>query len=120
MKKLLSKIFHILGVAACVLFGLLAVLAVMGYFIGRARFREPVEEYTLVGSRVYARAPAMMVDTSFSAPAVAGLCGALLEWRRMSRAGMVGLLHAAGTNAAAPDCEVGYGIPQTARMHLLP
>lgn len=37
----------------------------------------------------------------------------------MSRAGMVGLLHAAGTNAAAPDREVGYGIPQTARMHLL-
>lgn len=348
MKKLLSKIFHILGIAACVLFGLMAVLAVMGYFISRSRFRDPVEEYALVGSRVYTRAPAMMVDeafdslrlggrdvrigvldtgfgglrerrwtrnlhvaayadfvdgdttgffvpergrerdhgayslacmggcvgdtvkglawaaeyylaevddfdrepraeeermmagirwllahdvdiisssigytvfddydgytpgmldgrssrisrfvdsvltvhpdlifvvsvgnegdgpwrynsfpsdvreaiavgqvaadgvtrealssvgwdgvpyvkpdlcayvppprrgTSFAAPAVAGLCGALLEWRRMGRAEMVELLHAAGTNASAPDREVGYGVPQTARMHLQP
>lgn len=58
--------------------------------------------------------------TSFAAPAVAGLCGALLEWRRMGRAEMAGLLRAAGTNAAAPDREVGYGVPQTARMALWP
>ena len=58
--------------------------------------------------------------TSFAAPAIAGLCGALLEYRRMSRGEMLELLHAAGTNAAAPDREVGYGIPQTARMHLRP
>lgn len=58
--------------------------------------------------------------TSFAAPAIAGLCGALLEYRRMSRGEMLELLHAAGTNAAAPDREVGYGIPQTAHMHLQP
>ena len=26
---------------------------------------------------------------------------------------LIGLLHASGTRAAAPGCELGYGIPQT-------
>lgn len=72
MKKMLSKVFHILGILACVLLGLIVVLAVMGYFIGRSQFRDPVEEYALVGSRVYTKAPAMMVDEGFDSLRLSG------------------------------------------------
>lgn len=69
---MLSKVFHILGILACVLLGLIVVLAVMGYFIGRSQFRDPVEEYALVGSRVYTKAPAMMVDEGFDSLRLSG------------------------------------------------
>ena len=51
--------------------------------------------------------------TSFSTPVIAGLCACLLEYRPMERGELIGLLHASGTRAAAPGCELGYGIPQT-------
>ena len=44
---------------------------------------------------------------------IAGLCACLLEYRPMERGELIGLLHASGTRAAAPGCELGYGIPQT-------
>lgn len=54
--------------------------------------------------------------TSFSTPAVAGLCAALLEYERMSRKELVRLLHTSGLNGTAPDREIGYGMPQTSRI----
>lgn len=53
------------------------------------------------------------IGTSFSTPVIAGLCACLLEYRPMERGELIELLHASGTNAAAPGCELGYGIPQT-------
>ena len=53
------------------------------------------------------------MGTSFSTPVIAGLCACLLEYRPMERGELIGLLHASGTRAAAPGCELGYGIPQT-------
>ena len=56
--------------------------------------------------------------TSFSAPAIAGLCATLLEHKRMSRKELIDLLHASGLNHSAPNNEIGYGVPQTSRMSL--
>ena len=56
--------------------------------------------------------------TSFSTPAVAGLCAALLEHGRMGRKELIRLLHASGLNGEAPDREIGYGMPQTSRIPL--
>lgn len=53
------------------------------------------------------------IGTSFSTPVVAGLCACVLECRRMDRKTLIALLHAAGTQAATPNREIGYGIPQT-------
>ena len=58
-------------------------------------------------------AGASSLGTSFSTPVIAGLCACLLEYRPMERGELIGLLHASGTRAAAPGCELGYGIPQT-------
>lgn len=58
-------------------------------------------------------AGASPLGTSFSTPVIAGLCACLLEYRPMERGELIGLLHASGTRAAAPGCELGYGIPQT-------
>ncbi len=56
--------------------------------------------------------------TSFAAPAITGLCAALLEHRRMSRSELVELLHKSGSNASNPNRETGYGVPNTAEMPL--
>lgn len=58
--------------------------------------------------------------TSFSTPAVAGLCAALLEHKRMDRKELIRFLHTSGLNGAAPDREIGYGMPQTSRISLSP
>lgn len=57
--------------------------------------------------------------TSFAAPAITGLCAALLEHKRIGRKELINLLHASGLNNSAPDKETGYGMPQTSRMQLL-
>lgn len=57
--------------------------------------------------------------TSFAAPAITGLCAALLEHRHMSRRELIELLHESGSNASAPNRETGYGVPRTDKMHLL-
>lgn len=56
--------------------------------------------------------------TSFSAPAITGLCAALLEHNRMNRKELTHLLQTSGLNASAPNREIGYGMPQTSRMPL--
>lgn len=56
--------------------------------------------------------------TSFSAPAIAGLCAALLEHKRMSRKELINILNTSGLNYHAPNNEIGYGVPQTSRMSL--
>lgn len=56
--------------------------------------------------------------TSFSAPAIAGLCAALLEHKRMSRKELIDILNVSGLNYYAPNNEIGYGVPQTSRMSL--
>lgn len=56
--------------------------------------------------------------TSFSAPAIAGLCATLLEHKRMSREELINMLHASGLHCCAPNNETGYGVPQTSRMPL--
>lgn len=56
--------------------------------------------------------------TSFTAPVITGLCAALLEHKQMDRQELVSLLHTSGLNATTPNREVGYGLPQTARMSL--
>lgn len=56
--------------------------------------------------------------TSFSTPAIAGLCAALLEHKRMDRKDLIRLLHTSGLNASTPNREIGYGLPQTAHMPL--
>lgn len=56
--------------------------------------------------------------TSFSAPAIAGLCAALLEHQRMSRKELIDILNSSGLNCDAPNNEIGYGVPQTSRMSL--
>ncbi|MEG2771033.1 MAG: S8 family serine peptidase [Alistipes sp.] len=56
--------------------------------------------------------------TSFSAPAIAGLCAALLEHKRMNRKELIHLLHSSGLNSSTPNREIGYGVPQTSRMSL--
>lgn len=56
--------------------------------------------------------------SSFSAPAIAGLCAALLEHKRMNRQELIHLLHTSGLNSSAPDREIGYGMPQTSRLSL--
>lgn len=53
------------------------------------------------------------IGTSFSTPVISGLCACLLEYRRMERESLIRLLQASATNAAAPDCEIGYGVPRT-------
>lgn len=57
--------------------------------------------------------------TSYTAPAVAGLCASLLEYKRMNRDELINLLHISGLNSSAPDREIGYGVPHTSRMLLL-
>lgn len=54
--------------------------------------------------------------TSFSTPVITGLCATLLEWKRIDRQTLIGLLHSSGTKADAPDYELGYGKPQTERL----
>lgn len=56
--------------------------------------------------------------TSFSAPAIAGLCAALLEHKRISRKELINILKTSGLNYCEPNNEVGYGVPQTSRMSL--
>ena len=58
-------------------------------------------------------AGASPLGTSFSTSVIAGLCACLLEYRPMERGELIELLHASGTRAAAPGCELGYGIPKT-------
>lgn len=58
-------------------------------------------------------AGASPIGTSFSTPVISGLCACLLEYRRMERDSLIRLLQASATNAAAPDCEIGYGVPRT-------
>lgn len=53
------------------------------------------------------------IGTSFSTPVISGLCACLLEYRRMERDSLIRLLQASATNAAAPDCRIGYGVPRT-------
>ena len=53
------------------------------------------------------------IGTSFSTPVISGLCACLLECRRMERESLIRLLQASATNAAAPDCEICYGVPRT-------
>lgn len=119
MKKLLSKIFHILGIAAYALLGLLVVLAVIGYFIGYGRFRDPVEEYAIVGNRVYTRAPAMMVDKTFDSLQLSGRgvrIGVLdtgfggLRERRWTRG-----LHVAAYADFVDGDTVGFFLPERGR-----
>lgn len=57
--------------------------------------------------------------TSFTTPVITGLCATLLEYKQMDREELIRLLHASGLNASTPNCEVGYGVPQTSRMPLL-
>jgi subtilisin family serine protease len=54
--------------------------------------------------------------TSFSTPAIAGLCATLLEHKRMSRKELIHLLHSLGLNSSTPNREIGYGVPQTSRI----
>lgn len=54
--------------------------------------------------------------TSFSTPVIAGLCAAMLQYNRVERSTLIAALHASGSRAATPDCEVGYGIPQLDRL----
>ena len=68
---------------------------------------------------VCAYAPPPRRGTSYTAPAIAGLCASLLEYKRMSRIELINLLHTSGLNSSAPNREIGYGIPQTSRMLLL-
>lgn len=56
--------------------------------------------------------------TSFSAPAIAGLCAALLELKTMNRKELINILNSSGLNCDAPNNEIGYGVPQTSRMSL--
>lgn len=56
--------------------------------------------------------------TSFSAPAIAGLCAALLEHKRMRRKDLISILNTSGLNYHAPNNEIGHGVPQTSRMSL--
>ena len=67
---------------------------------------------------VCAYAPPPRRGTSYTAPAIAGLCASLLEYKRMSRIELVNLLHTSGLNSSAPNHEIGYGVPQTSRMLL--
>ena len=63
-------------------------------------------------------APPPRRGTSYTAPAIAGLCASLLEYKRMSRIELINLLHTSGLNSSAPNHEIGYGVPQTSRMLL--
>jgi|GEM_PF-168098 len=56
--------------------------------------------------------------TSFSAPAIAGLCATLLEHKRMSRKELINILNTSGLNHPTPNNEIGHGVPQTSRMSL--
>ena len=67
---------------------------------------------------VCAYAPPPRRGTSYTAPAIAGLCASLLEYKRMSRIELINLLHTSGLNSSAPNHEIGYGVPQTSRMLL--
>ncbi len=58
--------------------------------------------------------PASPKGSSFTTPVITGLCACLLEYRPVVRDSLMRLLHAAGSNAAAPDREIGYGVPRTA------
>lgn len=53
---------------------------------------------------------------SYTAPVVAGLCAALLEYKRVDRIRMKALLTGSGNHAANPDLETGYGVPQTGNI----
>ena len=68
---------------------------------------------------VCAYAPPPRRGTSYTAPAIAGLCASLLEYKRMNRIELINLLHTSGLNSSAPNREIGYGVPQTSRMLLL-
>jgi subtilisin family serine protease len=57
--------------------------------------------------------PASPRGTSFSTPVIAGLCAAILEYKRISRDEMISVLHYSGSKASCPNNEVGYGIPST-------
>ena len=83
-------------------------------FDGESRFHSSSIGYPDAG---YIK-PDLVVDaspmgTSFSTPVITGLCACLLEYRRMNRDSLIGLLHASGTHTAAPDIYLGYGIPQS-------
>lgn len=56
--------------------------------------------------------------TSFSTPAIAGLCATLLEHKRMSRKELINILNTSGLNHSTPNHEIGYSVPQTSRMSL--
>lgn len=53
------------------------------------------------------------LGTSFSTPVITGLCACVLEYQKMERDSLIALLHASGTQASAPDRQIGYGVPQT-------
>lgn len=62
---------------------------------------------------VCAYAPPPRRGTSFTTPAITGLCASLLEYKRMSRKELINLLHISGLNSSTPNREIGYGVPQT-------
>lgn len=53
------------------------------------------------------------IGTSFSTPVLTGFCACLLEHRRLSRDSLTTVLRASATQAASPDRELGYGMPQS-------
>lgn len=56
------------------------------------------------------------IGTSFSTPIITGLCAALLEYCPMPRDSLIAVLCASGSNAVAPDREIGAGVPQTGKL----